>query len=597
MRKIWVVSSLIIVLMTSLVTAQVSLAQDPAPLKVALVFDIAGRGDSGFNYSAYRGLEKAVAELGVKAVYIEHKRYLDLDHALRQAAASDVGMIIGVGFLFSDKLDQLAMQYPKKKFVCVDYNVKYDDKGSIVPPPANLAGIKFKEEEGSCLVGAIAALTSKTGKIGFIGGMDSPLIRKFQAGYMAGASAVKPNINVSSAFAGITGHAFNDPQKGYQIAVRMYEEGADVIYHASGATGVGLFRAAKEMNRLAIGVDIDQSAQASGLVLTSMIKNIDVAVFESVRSYVRKNFSGGIKTFGLKENGVEFVYNDQNKKLIPADVHDKVLELKAKIIAGELVVPAISLHKRMLSRKDLQDILSRVQGEITAALNRLDKNLQQSAQTLSGNVLKSDHAREVLKKLYGANPYIIDCETVSNKGIMLVVEPPRHNAAEGADISKQAHMVKLFKTHKPVFSGSFRSVEGPNAVAFHYPIFSPDRQFAGSVSALFAPEYLFSSIIEPVASNLPVDIFLMQTNGLMIYDMDVKQIGLNVFRDPLFKPFPELIDLAKKVGAANEGSGGYRFYRKVGEKPVTKVAYWRTVAIHGTTWRLVITCATDRLEK
>jgi len=134
-------------------------------------------------------------------------------------------------------------------------------------------------------------------------------------------------------------------------------------------------------------------------------------------------------------------------------------------------------------------------------------------------------------------------------------------------------------------------------VAFHYPIFSPDSRFAGSVSALFAPEYLFSSIIEPVASNLPVDIFLMQTNGLMIYDMDIKQIGLNVFRDPLFKPFPELIDLAKKVAAANEGSGGYRFYRKVGEKPVTKVAYWRTVAIHGATWRLVITCATDRLEK
>jgi hypothetical protein len=158
-------------------------------------------------------------------------------------------------------------------------------------------------------------------------------------------------------------------------------------------------------------------------------------------------------------------------------------------------------------------------------------------------------------------------------------------------------MVKMFKTQKPVMSGSFRSVEGPDAVVIHHPVFSPDRRFKGSVSALFAPEYLLGSIIGPVASNLPVDIFLMQTDGLMIYDVDPKQIGLNVFQDPLYRPFPELLALARKVASANEGTGVYRFYRKDSETPVTKVAYWRTAALHGAMWRLVITCAEDSMEE
>lgn len=379
--------------------------------------------------------------------------------------------------------------------------------------------------------------------------------------------------------------------------MRMYGEGADIIYHASGGTGAGLFRAAKETNRLAIGVDTDQSAMAPGLVLTSMTKNIDVAVFETVRSFVRGNFAGGLKVFGLKENGVGFTYNDRNRKLIPADIHDRVLALQAKIVAGEVVVPVESRHKHLLSRKDLQGILSRLQGEVAAVVNKLDNDLKLSAQALAGRDLKGEYAREVLKRLYGANPYIIDCETVSNKGIMLTVEPPQHRASEGADISAQAHMVTLFKTVKPVMSGAFRSVEGPEAVVIHHPVFSADHRFAGSVSALFAPEYLLSNIIGPVAANLPVDIFLMQTDGLVIYDMDASQIGLNAFRDALYQPFPDLVALARKVAAANEGTGSYRFHQKGSETPVEKVAYWRTVALHGATWRLVITCAKDSIEK
>ena len=585
-----------LVLIISLMASQDCPAQNPAPLTVALVFDIGGRGDGGFNDSAYSGLEKAVAELGVKVVYIEHKRNLELDHALNEAAASDAGMIIGVGFGFSDKLNKLAVQYPNKKFACVDYDVQYDDKGRIVALPTNLAGFTFKEEEGSYLVGAIAALTSKTGKIGFIGGMDSPIIRKFQTGYLAGARAVRPAVLVTSKFTGITGQAFNDPQTGYRIATLMYKQGVDVIYHAAGATGTGLFKAARKMNRLAIGVDIDQSAQAPGRVLTSMLKNMDVAVFESVRTCAQGNFSGGLKTFGLKEHGVGFVYNDQNKKLIPEDVYNQVLALRDKIIAGELIIPAASEHQTLLSKKELQDLLSRLQSEIETALNKLDGDIHHSAKVLSGKDLKGDFARDILKGLYAANPYIIDCETVSNSGIMVAVEPPAHRTSEGADISKQAHMVKLFQTHKPVMSGSFRSVEGPQAVVIHHPVFSQDHRFSGSVSALFAPEYLLSSIIGPVAANLPVGIFLMQTDGLMIYDVHTKQIGLNIFTDSLYQSFPELIAFAQKMAAANEGSGEYKFYSKGKQSPVTKVAYWRTVSLHGRAWRLGINCAKNNIE-
>lgn len=597
MKRIYVLFSLMFILAAFLVAAQDSIAQKQTPLKVALIFDIGGRGDCGFNDSAYQGLEKAVAQLGVKAVYIEHKRPLELEHALNEAVASDAGMIIGVGFAFSDKLNKLAAQHPDKKFVCIDYNVKYDDKGRIIPLPANLYGLTFKEEEGSYLVGAIAALTSKTGKIGFIGGMDSPLIRKFQAGYVAGARAVRPDISILSKFAGITGRAFNDPAKGYQIAAGMYKDGADIIYHAAGITGSGLFEAAKKMNRLAIGVDIDQSAQAPGLVLTSMVKNVDVAVMESVRAYVRGYFSGGVKTFGLKKNGVGFIYNDQNRKLIGTNTYDKVMALQAKIIAGELAVPTESRQKSLLSRKDFEEVLSQLQGEITTVLKKLDGDLQRNAQALSGKNLKSDYARGILKKLYETHPYIIDCETVSNKGIMLVVEPSLHKTSEGADISRQAHMVKLFKTKMPVMSSSFSSVEGPDAVVIHHPVFSSDHRFAGSVAALFAPEYLLSGIIGPVSSNLPIDIFLMQTDGRVIYDADPKQIGLNVFTDPFYQPFPDLVALARKVAAESEGTGVYRFYQKGVGDPTTEVAYWRTMSLHGATWRLVITCAKDSIEK
>lgn len=277
--------------------AQDSLAQKTLPLKVTLIFDIGGRGDGGFNDSAFRGLEKAAAELGVKAVYLEPGESLDREIALNSAAIPYADMIIGAGFIFTDRMNDLAAQYPDKKLVCVDYSIRIDNQGHIKPFPENLAALLFKEEEGSCLVGAIAALKSRTGKIGFLGGVDNPIIRKFQSGYLAGAKAVRPDIRVLSQFAGITGKAFNYPQKGYLIANRMYGQGADIIFHAAGVTGEGLLQVAKKRHRWAIGVDIDQSAQAPGLVLTSMTKHVNVVVFESVKACVEGNFSGGLRTF------------------------------------------------------------------------------------------------------------------------------------------------------------------------------------------------------------------------------------------------------------------------------------------------------------
>ncbi len=571
-------------------------AEQPAPSTIALLFDIGGRGDNGFNDSAYRGMEKAASELGIKAIYIEQDRPLERDHALKKAVTSDAEMIIGVGFAFSEKLNLLAQQYPDKKFVCIDYSPSHSDTFRTAPMPDNLAGIAFREEEGSYLVGMLAARMSKTESIGFIGGMESAIIRKFQAGFLAGAQAVKPDIHVLSKYTGITGIAFNDPEKGYRIASDMYGQGADIIFHASGATGAGIIRAAKERNRFVIGVDVDQSAQAPGHVLTSMIKKIDVAVFETVRSWKEDNFSGGLKTFGLKEKGVGWIYNDGNRRLIPDNVHKQILAVEAKISAGELAVPAVIDHKPMFSREELQDLLMHLKTEITEVLTRLDSMLQQSAEALTGEDLTGDAALDILKKIYEDNPYIIDCETVSSQGIMLAVEPADHRASEGADISKQAHMVKLFSTRQPVLSGSLRSVEGPQAVVIHHPVFSASREFRGSVAALFAPEYMLSGIICPVSSNLPVTVFLMQTDGLIIYDADPDQIGLNLFTDPMYKPFPKLVDLGRKMASSDDGADSYEFYMKHAELPVTKIVYWQTVILHGTPWRIAVACASDNVE-
>lgn len=304
------------------------------PLKVGLVFDIGGRGDKSFNDAAYKGLEAAKEKLGVEFEVIDPGDGSDRESALRKLASKkDIGLIFGVGFIFTDDINNIAKEFPDKKFACVDYSV--DPSKTI---PVNIEALEFKEEEGSFLVGSLAALLTKTNKLGFIGGMESSLIRKFESGYKQGVKYANPNCEILSAYVSVSPDGFKNPGKAKEIALSQYSGGADIIYHASGLSGLGLFEAAREKNKLAIGVDMDQEKEAPGFVLSSMVKQVDEAVFQTIKDFKENKFTGGIKTLGLKDNGVGYVYDEKNKKFIPDDVKLKLDAIKSKIISGEIKI-------------------------------------------------------------------------------------------------------------------------------------------------------------------------------------------------------------------------------------------------------------------
>ena len=305
-----------------------------APFTVGLVFDIGGRGDKSFNDAAFAGLTRAQQELGIRFTTLETSEGSDREAQLRQLASGDAKIVFGVGFLFTDDVKALAKEFPDQRFACIDYTVT---PGETLPP--NLVALKFREEEGSFLVGALAALLSKTNKIGFVGGMEIPLIRKFQAGYVAGARAANPKVEVLIKYAGTTGAAFKDPTKGKELALAEYHAGADIIFHASGSTGLGVFEAAHELKKLAIGVDSDQYDEMPDVVLTSMVKRVDTAVFDTIEQLKAGQWKSGVRDFGLADSGVTWVYDDRNKALIPDPVKAKVDSLEKLIIAGTIHVP------------------------------------------------------------------------------------------------------------------------------------------------------------------------------------------------------------------------------------------------------------------
>ena len=298
------------------------------------MFDIGGRGDKSFNDAAYVGLERAQKELGITFTTLETSEGADREAQLRQLAAGNAEIVFGVGFLFTDDIKTLAKEFPNKKFACVDFTVT---PGEL--QPQNLVALTFREEEGSYLVGALAGLLSKTHTLGFVGGMEIPLIRKFQAGYAAGVKAVDPRAKVLVKYAGVTGSAFRDPAKGKELALAEYQAGADIIFHASGSTGLGVFEAARKLHKLAIGVDSDQYSEAPGVVLTSMVKRVDTAVFETIKGLKDGQWRSGVRDFGLADNGVTWVYDEHNKALIPDAVKAKVDSLQAEIVALKIVVP------------------------------------------------------------------------------------------------------------------------------------------------------------------------------------------------------------------------------------------------------------------
>lgn len=304
--------------------------------KVGLVFDVGGRGDKSFNDSAYSGLEQAKEKLGIQFDYIEPSgEGADREAALRQMAADpDVKLVIGVGLLFTDDITAIAREFPDKKFACIDYNPQ---PGAEIP--SNLSGITFEEKKGSFLAGAIAALESKSGTIGFIGGMDSNIIRKFESGFTEGAKFVKPEIKVITNFIGMTGSAFNDPAKGKELALGQYSRGADIIYQAAGASGLGVIEAARETKKLVICTDMDQSYLAPGFVLTSMTKAVDKAVFTTVDDAMKGQFQGGKqRVFGLDGRYTDYVWNSGNDKLIDQAVRERIESIRKDILDGKIRV-------------------------------------------------------------------------------------------------------------------------------------------------------------------------------------------------------------------------------------------------------------------
>ena len=317
-------------------------AQPPSgeAVDVGIVFDVGGRGDKSFNDGAYLGAERAERELGARVRFIEPGEGSDREAGLRLLAAEGMDLVIGVGFIFTDDLTELAKEYPGVHFAGVDYALKTDAAGNIIPPPPNLAALKFREEEGSYLVGALAALVGRSKRVGFVGGMDIPLIHKFEAGYRAGVRKVCPDCTVIAQYAGVTPEAFRNPGRGKELALSQYQQGVNVIYHASGSTGLGVFEAARQTGKLAIGVDADQYAEAPGHILTSMVKGVDAAVYDAIRRVKNHTFRGGIYQFGLKEQGVGYVYDEHNRALIPDSVRAKLEGLREEIIAGRIQVPA-----------------------------------------------------------------------------------------------------------------------------------------------------------------------------------------------------------------------------------------------------------------
>ena len=343
MRKLLLLVGVLLVVHVALLFAHPSGAEKPPAgntVNVGVVFDLGGRGDKSFNDGAYLGAERAEKELGAHVRFIEPGEGSDRESGLRLLAAEGMDLVIGVGFIFTDDLTQLAKEYPTTKFAGVDYSVATDKDGKVIPPPQNLAALKFREEQGSYLVGALAALVGKSKKVGFVGGMDSPLIQKFEAGYEAGVHQVCPDCTVLAQYAGVTPEAFRNPGKGKEIALAQYQQGANVIFHASGSTGLGVFEAARQTNKLAIGVDADQYGEAPGYVLTSMVKGVDNAVFDAIRKVKDGTFTGGIYQYGLAEQGVGYIYDKNNETLIPPDVHARIEQLRQDIVAGRIVVPS-----------------------------------------------------------------------------------------------------------------------------------------------------------------------------------------------------------------------------------------------------------------
>lgn len=303
-------------------------AQDEAKVHVGIVFDAGGKDDRSFNAAAWKGVQRAAQDFPIVLRDAEPGDPNSVEPALRAFAERGYDLVIGVGFSQTPIVEQVARDYPELDFAIVDG----------VSQLPNVASLIFKEHEGSYLVGMIAARKSKTGVIGFVGGMDIPLIHKFETGYEEGARAVNPGIRVIQNYVGVTDAAWNNPGKGKELSIAQIGKGADVIFAAAGNSGLGAFDAAEQRGKLVIGVDSNQNWVKPGYVLTSMVKRVDNAVYQIVRDRVGNRFQGGIHVYGLENDGIGYAVDQYNAKLIPPEVIREVEAAKQKIIRGQIKV-------------------------------------------------------------------------------------------------------------------------------------------------------------------------------------------------------------------------------------------------------------------
>lgn len=330
-------------------------AVDNSKPRVGIVFDIGGKDDRSFNAAAWAGVKCAEtgmlpdqsascgrAPLGITVRDVEPGTPTNIEPAMRAFAERGYDLVIGVGFAQGPIMEVVARDYPNVKFAIID-GVIFEDDGKT--PRRNVASLVFNEHEGSYLVGVIAALTSRTGVIGFVGGMDIPLIRRFARGYEQGAQSVRPDVRLVENYVGVTDHAWNNPGKGKELAMAQIGRGADVVFAAAGNSGLGVFDAAEQAGmeggrarRYVIGVDSNQNGVKPGFVLTSMVKRVDRAVYDIVKDVVDGNFKGGFHVFGLDADGVGYSLDEFNRPLVSEQTLQRAEEARRKIISGDIKV-------------------------------------------------------------------------------------------------------------------------------------------------------------------------------------------------------------------------------------------------------------------
>ncbi|GGE09482.1 BMP family ABC transporter substrate-binding protein [Aureimonas endophytica] len=294
----------------------------------AIIYDLGGKFDKSFNEAGYNGAEKWKKEAGKDYREFEIQNDSQREQALRRFARSGASPIVAMSFSAASAVEKVAKEFPDTKFVIID---------SVVEAP-NVRSVLFSEEQGSYLVGLLAAMKSETGKVGFVGGMDIPLIRNFACGYKGGAKATKADIQVFENMTGTTGAAWNDPVRGGELAKSQLSQGADVIFHAAGGTGIGVLQAVADAGKFGIGVDSNQNMLHPGHVLTSMVKRVDVAVYKAFDDVAKNHWTAGKEVLGLKEDGVGYAIDDNNKSLLTPEMAKAAETAKADIISGKIQV-------------------------------------------------------------------------------------------------------------------------------------------------------------------------------------------------------------------------------------------------------------------